>query len=114
MLHLFHKHHCISLIDLNCELEVKADVLGHEPHQAAGQADAAVPRGAAEHPDLPGLDILAAEDTGEQSGLAAAARAQKCEDCSLLNTHGELAEDRGFAITHHHLIHDNSVGVHVE
>ena len=101
-------------IDLNGELEVEADILGHEPHQAARQADAAVPRRPVEHPDLPGLYVLAAEDAGEQRGLTAPTRAKKGEDCPPFYTHRELAEDGGFTISHHHLIHDYSVRVHVE
>ena len=57
------------------ELRVKADVLRHEAHEAAGQAEAAVPGAASEHGDVPGLETLAAEDAGEERGLAAPARA---------------------------------------
>ena len=106
-------HESLSIY-LNSELEVEADVLGHEPHQAAGQADAPVPGGAAEHSDVPGLDILAAEDTRQQGGLTASAGAKKGEYCAPLDPHGKLGEDSVFAITHNHLVHGDSVGVHVQ
>ena len=65
---------------LDGELRVEADVLRHEAHEAAGQAEAAVPGAASEHGDVPGLEALAAEDAGQQRGLAAPARAQQRVD----------------------------------
>ena len=62
------------------ELRVEADVLRHEAHEAAGQAEAAVPGAASEHGDVPGLEALPPEDAGQQRGLAAPARAQQSID----------------------------------
>ena len=62
------------------ELRVEADVLRHEAHEAAGQAEAAVPGAASEHGDVPGLEALPPEDAGQQRGLAAPARAQQRVD----------------------------------
>ena len=62
------------------ELRVEADVLRHEAHEAAGEAEAAVPGAASEHGDVPGLEALPPEDAGQQRGLAAPARAQQRVD----------------------------------
>ena len=62
------------------ELRVEADVLRHEAHEAAGQAEAAVPGAASEHGDVPGLETLPPEDAGQQRGLAASAWAQQRVD----------------------------------
>ena len=71
------------------ELRVEADVLRHEAHEAAGQAEAAVPGAASEHGDVPGLEALAAEDAGQQRGLAAPARAQQRVDRASPHPHRE-------------------------
>ena len=71
------------------ELRVEADVLRHEAHEAAGQAEAAVPGAASEHGDVPGLEALPPEDAGEERGLAAPAGAQQRVDCASPHPHRE-------------------------